>query len=134
MNTWNTLPESYQQRVYTNTLAIVKRQIPQGENPTPAVVISVEAVLFDNGILLDSLTSKVMLDEPEIWGTDRNIPIDNNCMDDELHFIMPRDSSDYQDEADDSDEQDVISTTTWRWRATTELEKFDLGTSDVEGY
>jgi hypothetical protein len=30
------------------------------------VEISVEAVLFDNGILLDSLTSKVVLDEPEI--------------------------------------------------------------------
>jgi hypothetical protein len=27
MNTWNTLPESYQQRVYKNTLATVKRQI-----------------------------------------------------------------------------------------------------------
>jgi hypothetical protein len=27
MNTWNTLPESYQQRVYNNTLATVKRQI-----------------------------------------------------------------------------------------------------------
>ena len=27
MNTWNTLPESYQQRVYNNTLGTVKRQI-----------------------------------------------------------------------------------------------------------
>jgi hypothetical protein len=45
MNTWNTLPESYHQRVYNNTLATVKRQIQQAENPTPAVVISVEAVL-----------------------------------------------------------------------------------------
>jgi len=27
MNIWNTLPESYQQRVYNNTLATVKRQI-----------------------------------------------------------------------------------------------------------
>ena len=27
MNTWNTLPESYQQRVYNNTLATVKCQI-----------------------------------------------------------------------------------------------------------
>ena len=43
MNTLNTLPESYQQRVYNNTLATVKRQIQQAENPTPAVVISVEA-------------------------------------------------------------------------------------------
>jgi len=29
MNTWNTLPESYPQRVYKNTLATVKRQIQQ---------------------------------------------------------------------------------------------------------
>jgi len=50
MNTWNTLPESYQQRVYKNTLAIVKRQIQQAENPTPAVVISVEAARVDNTI------------------------------------------------------------------------------------
>ena len=41
MNTWNTLPESYQPRVYNNTLPTVKRQIQQAENPTPAVVISV---------------------------------------------------------------------------------------------
>ena len=53
MNTWNTLPESYQQRVYNNTLATVKRQIQQAENPTPAVVISVEAARVDNAILLD---------------------------------------------------------------------------------
>jgi len=29
MNTWNTLPESYQQRVYKNTLGTVKHQIQQ---------------------------------------------------------------------------------------------------------
>jgi len=34
MNTWNTLPESYQQRVYKNTLATVKHQIQHAENPT----------------------------------------------------------------------------------------------------
>jgi hypothetical protein len=33
MNTWNALPESYQQRVYIHTLATVKRQIQQEENP-----------------------------------------------------------------------------------------------------
>jgi len=32
MNTWNPLPESYQQRVYINTVATVKRQIEQAEN------------------------------------------------------------------------------------------------------
>ena len=58
MNTWNTLPESYQQRVYKNSLATVKRQIQQVENPTPAMVISVEAARVDNAILLDNLTSK----------------------------------------------------------------------------
>ena len=66
MNTWNTLPVSYQQRVYTNTLATVKRQIQQGENPTPAEVISTEAVGIDNAIVLDYLTSEVALKEPEI--------------------------------------------------------------------
>jgi len=44
MNTWNTLPESYQQRVYINTQATVKRQIQQAEIPTPAELISVKAV------------------------------------------------------------------------------------------
>jgi hypothetical protein len=36
------------------------------ENPTPAVVIRVEAARFDNAILLDYLTSEVVLEEPEI--------------------------------------------------------------------
>jgi hypothetical protein len=61
MNTLNTLPESYQQRVYKNTLATVKRQIQQAENPTPAAVISVEAARVDNAILLDYVTSGVAL-------------------------------------------------------------------------
>jgi hypothetical protein len=78
MNTWNTLPESYQQRVYNNTLATVKCQIQQAENPTPAVVIRVEAVHVDNAMLLDYLTFEVALEEPEIGSTDPNIPIGNN--------------------------------------------------------
>jgi hypothetical protein len=41
MNTWNILPESYQQRVYKNTPATVRCQIQQAENPTPAMVIGV---------------------------------------------------------------------------------------------
>jgi len=89
MNTWNTLPESYQQRVYNNSRATVKRQIQQAQNPTPAMVISVEAARVDNAILLDYLASEVALEEPEIGSTDPNIPIDNNCADDELHFGMP---------------------------------------------
>jgi len=110
MNTWNTLPESYQQRMYKNTLGTVKRQIQQAENPTPAVVISVEAAHVENAILLDYLASEVALEEPEIGCTDPNIPIDNNCMDDKLHFGMPGGSGDYEDEGDESDDRDGIPT------------------------
>jgi len=110
MSTWNTLPESYQQIVYNNTLATVKREIQQAENPTPAVVISMEAASVDNAILLDYLTSEVALEEPQIRSTDPNIPIDNNCTDDELHFGMPGGSGDYKDEGDESDENDAIRT------------------------
>jgi hypothetical protein len=79
MNTWNTLQESYQQRVYKITLAIVKRQIQQAENPTPAVVIGVEAARVDNTILLDYLTSEVTFEEPEVGSMDLNIPTNTNC-------------------------------------------------------
>jgi len=131
MNTWNTLPESYQQRVYNNTLATVKHQIQQTENPTPAVVISVEAVHVDNVILLDYLTSELALEEPEIGSTDPNIPIDNNIMDDELHFRMPGGSGDFEDKGDESN---AIPTASRRRRAKSELERFHLETSDVAGY
>jgi len=134
MNTWNTLPESYQQRVYNNTLATVKHHIQQAENPMPAVVISVEAARVDNAILLDYLTSEVALEEPWIGSTDPNIPIDNNCTDVELHFGMPGGSGDYEDEGDESDVRDAIPTTSRRQRSVTQLERFDLGTSDVDGY
>jgi len=134
MNTWNTLPESYQQRVYKNTLATVKRQIQQAENPTPAEVISVEAARVDNAILLDYLTSEVALEEPEIGSTDPNIPIDNNCTDDELHFGMPRGSGDYEDAGDKGDERNAIPTASRRRWPAAELERFDLKTSNVDGY
>jgi len=78
MNTWNTPPESYQQRVCKNTLATVKRQIQQAENPTPSAAISTEAAHVGNAILLDYLTSEVALEEPEIRSTDPNILIGNN--------------------------------------------------------
>jgi len=94
MNTWNTLLESYQQRVYKNTVVTVKCQIQQAENPMPAVAISMEAGRVDNASLLDNLTSEVALEEPEIGSTDRNIPICDNCADDELHFGMPGGSGD----------------------------------------
>jgi len=134
MNTWNTLRESYQQRVYNNTFATVKRQIQQAENPTPAVVFRVEAAHVDNAILLDYLTFEVALEEPEIGSTDPNIPIDNDCTDDKLHFGMPGGSGDYEDEGDDSDVRDAITTASRRRWPTTELEGFDLGASDVDGY
>ena len=134
MNAWNTLPESYQQRVYKNTLATVKHQIQQAENPTPVVVISVEAACVDNVILLDYLTSEVALEEAEIGSTDPNILIDNNCMDDELHFGMPGGSGNYEDEGDKSDERNAIPTASWRRQAATKLEMLDQGTSAVDGY
>jgi len=70
MNTWNTLPESYQQRVYEIGPATVRCQIQQADNPTPAEVISVEAAPVDNAIYLDYLTSEIGLEEPEIGSTD----------------------------------------------------------------
>jgi len=66
----NTLQESYQQMVYTTTLATVKRQIQQRQTPTPAVVIRVDAARVNNVTLLDYLTSKVALEEPEIGSLD----------------------------------------------------------------
>jgi len=134
MNTWNTLPESYQQRVYKNTLATVKHQIQQVENTTPAEVISTEAARVDNAILPDYLTAEIALEEPEIRRTHPNIPIDNICMDDELHFGMPGGSDNYNDEGDEIDESDAIPTTSWRLWAATELYRFDLGTCDVDRY
>jgi len=114
MNTWNTLLESYQQRVYNNRLATVKRQIQQAENATPAVVIRVEAALVDKAIFLDSLASKVALNEPEVGSSDPNIPIDNHFTDDELPLGMPGGSGDNEDECDESDDRDALPTASWR--------------------
>jgi len=131
MNTWNTLPESYQQSVYNNTLATVNGQIQQAENPTPAVVIRVEAARVDNVIHLDNLTSELVLEEPEIVSTHPKIPIDNNCTDEELHFGLPGGSWDIKDEGD---KRDAIPTASRRQRAATYLKRSDLGTTDVNGY
>jgi hypothetical protein len=57
INTWNTLPESYEQGMCKNNVATDKRHVQQAENPMPAVVISVEAVRVGNAIVLDYLTS-----------------------------------------------------------------------------
>jgi len=132
MNTWNTLLESYQLRVYKNTLAPVKRQIHQAENPTPAAVISVEEPRVDNALLLDYLASEVALEEPEIRSTDPNIPIDNNSTDDKHHLRIPGGSGDYKDEGDGSDLGDAVPTASRRRRPASELKRFDLGTSDVD--
>jgi hypothetical protein len=134
MNTWNTLPESHQQRVYNKTRATVKRQIQQEENPTPAVVISVEAARVDNAIFVDYFASVVALEEPEVGSTDPNVPIDNNCTDDDLHFRMPVGSVDYEAEGDESDLRDAIPTASQRRPPVTVVERIDLGTSDVHGY
>jgi hypothetical protein len=131
MNTWNTLLERYQQRVYNNTLATVKHQIQQAENPTPAVVISVEAARVDNAILRDYSTFEVGLEEHEIRSNDPNIPIDNNCPDDELHCGIAVGSGYFEDKGDKSD---AILTASWRRWAAIELKRFDLGTSDVDRY
>jgi hypothetical protein len=84
----------------------VKHQIQQAENPTPAIVNSVEAAPVDNAILLEYLTSEVALENPQIRSTDPNIRIDNNCMNDELHFGTLGASRNYEDEGDESDDAD----------------------------
>ena len=124
MNTWNTRPESYQQRVYNITLATVRSQIQQAENPTPAMVISLEAALVDNAILLDYLASEVALEEPELGSADPNIPMDNNCTDNKLHSRMPGGSGNYEDEGDESDMCDDIPTASRGGRPIIELERF----------
>jgi len=89
------------------------------------MVISMEAACVDNAILVDNLTSEV------IGSIYPNIPIDNNCTHDELHLGMPVGSGDLGDEGDKSDAIPTAS----RWqRAATELERFDLQTSDVDRY
>ena len=110
MSTWNTLPVSYHQRLYKHTLPIFKRHIQQAENPTPSVVVSMEAACVENAILLDYLTSEVVLVEPEFSSTDRNILIDNNRTDNKLHLGMPGWSGYYEDEGDESDKHNAIPT------------------------
>ena len=92
------------------------------------------AAHVDNAILPDYLTSEVALEEPEIGITDPNIPIDNNCTDFELHFVMPGGSGDCEDEGDESNVCDAIPTGSRRRSLMTERERFDLRTSDVDGH
>jgi len=60
------------------------------------------------------LASEVALEEPEIRSTDPNIPIDNNCTDDQLHFGMPGGSADSEDNGDESEYRDAIPTSSQR--------------------
>ena len=89
---------------------------------------------IDNGILLDYLSSEVALEEHEIGSIDSNIPIDNNCTDDEFHFGMPWGSGDDEDQGNESDNRDDIPTVSRRRQPTTEIERCDLRLSDVDGY
>jgi len=134
MNTWNTLPESYEQRVNTSTLATLKHQIQQAENTMPAMVTSMEGGRVNNAIVLHYLTSEVALEEPQIGSNNGNILIGNNCTDDKLHFSMPGGSWHYEEVWDKSDTPDAIPTIIQTQWAPTELWRFDLGTSDVDGY
>jgi hypothetical protein len=96
--------------VYKSTFATVKRLTQQAENPTPATVISSEAAPVANLILLDYLTSEVTLAKSEIRSTDPNIPIDNNCTDEELHFAMRGCCEDYDNESDIIEKSNAIPT------------------------
>jgi len=100
----------------------------------PAVVIGMEAPRVDNAILLEHLISEVAVEEPEIRSNDPNIPIDNNCTDDKLHFWVPGGRRDYYDEGDESDKCDDNPTGSRRQQPATKLGRFDLGTTDVDGY
>jgi len=59
MDTWTTLLESYQVKVYTNTLATVKSQIQKEEKSNLAVVTSVDAP-----VVAQSYPSRLF----DIWG------------------------------------------------------------------
>jgi hypothetical protein len=134
MTTWNSLPVSSKQTVYSNSLATFMRHIQQMDNPKPAVVISMEAERVHNPILLENVTSKVSHEKPEIGSTDPNIPIDNNCTDDEHDFVMSTGSGDYEKAGDESEMSDTIPTASRPGQPSTELERFVLGTCDVHRY
>jgi hypothetical protein len=80
------------------------------------------------------MTSEFALEEHEIRSTDPNIPIDNNCTDDELHFGMPGASGEYKDEVDECDYRDAFPTSSRRCWSATQPEWFDLRTFHVDGY
>ena len=87
----------------------------------------------DNTTLLDYLTTKVGLEESVIGSADPIIPIDTNCTDDRLHFVMLVGSGNYEDEGDVADLRDAIPTASLQRRPATELERSILGTRAVMG-
>jgi hypothetical protein len=132
MNTWNTLPESYQPRVYNNNFPTHKRQIQQADSTIPAIVIGVDTARVDNVIHLHSWHSKVPLEEPEIGCTHPIIPIHTNCTYDENNCGLPGGRGDYEKDGDDSNMRNAIPTASClRW-PTTDLEIYDLGTWYVD--
>jgi len=133
-NTWNTLPESYQQRVDKHTPATVKRQIQHGENPMPDMVISMQTACVDNTIILNYLSSEVALEKYNIGSTEHTILGENNWADNKRQFWMAGGSRDYEDEGDERNKCDAILTPSQQQQAVSEFERFDLGTSDVDGY
>jgi len=133
VNTWNTLPGTYTQRVYTYTPVIVKCQIQKVVNLMRAVFINVFAARVDYAILFDYLTSGIAIAEPDIRNTDSDIPIYNNSRDEELLFGMAGDSGNYEDEGDKSNQPDAIPTGSRRQRAWSELQQFVVGTRVVHG-
>jgi len=94
--------------------------------------MSVQAAHDDNAIFHDYLTSEVALEEPEVGSTHPNIPIDNNYNNEKFHFGMPGGSGDDEIEGDESDLRNVIPSASRRRLPVTELERFDLGSGDVD--
>jgi hypothetical protein len=131
MNTWNTVLESYQLRVYNNTAATVEYQMQQVENQMADVVISKDAVSIYNNFHVHELTSEVVLMVLAIRITAPNILIANNSTDDKPHFGMQSGSGNYENSGDESY---AITPVSWQLWPTTELQRIDMGTRDVDGY
>ncbi|KAF8538642.1 hypothetical protein BDD12DRAFT_884607 [Trichophaea hybrida] len=68
------------------------------------------------------------------WPTSTLLPGGKNCMDDEPHFLMPGGCRDYEDDSNESDMDNALSTTSQRLILATEHERFDLETSHFDGY
>jgi hypothetical protein len=92
------------------------------------------AAHIDNVILLEYITSKVALEEPEIGSTAPKIQTDNNYMDGKQRFGMPGDCEDYESEGDKIDESDAMPINRERQLAANELVRVEPETSDFEGY